>query len=202
MPEIAIALYVAFLLLAFGWRTWLQWRRTGASGFHGISGRPGSAEWLGGVLFVVALVLAFVAPILALADVHEPLTALDRTPVHLVGLVLAVGGIAATLIAQVAMGNSWRIGVDPDDRTSLVMTGPFAIVRNPIFAAMLPAALGLALMVPSVAALVGALGLLIAVELQVRVVEEPYLSRTHGAEYLGYAGRVGRFLPGIGRLSS
>jgi protein-S-isoprenylcysteine O-methyltransferase Ste14 len=40
--------------------------------------------------------------------------------------------------------------------------------------------------------------LLIAVELQVRFVEEPYLLRTHGQRYRDYASRVGRFVPGLG----
>ena len=201
MAELALALYVVFLVLAFGWRSWLQKRRTGSSGFHGISGRPGSAEWLGGVLFVAALVLAFLAPVLAIADLVEPISWLDGSPVQALGLALAVLGILGTLAAQVAMGASWRIGVDPGEETALVTTGPFAIVRNPIFAAMLPASLGLALMVPSVIALAGAGALLVAVELQVRVVEEPYLLDTHGERYAAYARRVGRFVPGIGTLS-
>jgi hypothetical protein len=61
--------------------------------------------------------------------------------------------------------------------------------------------LGLALMVPNVVALLGVLLLLIAAELQVRVVEEPFLRRLHGATYEAYTARVGRFLPGLGRRS-
>lgn len=44
------------------------------------------------------------------------------------------------------------------------------------------------------------LAVFVALELQVRVVEEPYLLRTQGPEYASYALRVGRFLPGAGRL--
>ena len=40
------------------------------------------------------------------------------------------------------MGRSWRIGVEEGERTDLVTGGPFAIVRNPIYASMLPAFLG------------------------------------------------------------
>jgi protein-S-isoprenylcysteine O-methyltransferase Ste14 len=141
------------------------------------------------------------APVLALLDVVEPVAALDVTVVHAVGVVLAVAGIGATFYAQVAMGASWRIGVDPGERTELVTTGPFAFVRNPIFAAMLPTAVGLTLLVPSWVAFVGLVGLVAALELQVRVVEEPYLLRAHGASYAAYAARVGRFVPGVGRLS-
>lgn len=107
-----------------------------------------------------------------------------------------------TLIAQLAMGRSWRIGVDESEKTDLVTIGPFAVVRNPIFSAMFLTFPGLALMVPNAVALAGFVALVIAVELQVRFVEEPYLLRTHGGDYAGYASRVGRFVPGFGRLKA
>ena len=200
MATLALVLYAVYLVLAFGLRTLIQLRRTGSSGFHGLGGRPGSAEWIAGVGFTVALLVGAAAPVLALLDVVEPIAALDITVVHAAGAVLAVTGIGATFYAQVAMGASWRIGVDPAERTQLVTTGPFALVRNPIFAAMLPTAVGLTLLVPSWVALVGFAGLVVALELQVRVVEEPYLRRIHGSAYATYAARVGRFVPGAGRL--
>jgi protein-S-isoprenylcysteine O-methyltransferase Ste14 len=49
---------------------------------------------------------------------------------------------------------------------------------------------GLALMVPSVVAIGGVLALLLALQLQVRIVEEPYLANTHGAAYTAYAARA------------
>ena len=200
MATLALVLYLAYLALAFGLRTAIQLRRTGSTGFQGLGGRPGSAEWIAGVGFTVALLLGAAAPVLALLDVVEPVTALDTTAAHVAGLVLAVGGITATFYAQVAMGTSWRIGVDPAERTQLVTSGPFALVRNPIFAAMLPTALGLTLLVPSWVALAGLAGLALALELQVRVVEEPYLLKAHGGTYADYAARVGRFVPGVGQL--
>lgn len=200
MPELALVLYVVYVLLAFGLRTVLQVRRTGSTGFKGVGGRPGSAEWLAGVGFTVALLLGASAPVLALLDVVEPIDALDGHGAHAVGTVLAVAGIGATLYAQIAMGSSWRIGVDPSERTDLVTTGPFALVRNPIFSAMLPTALGLVLIVPSWVAIVGFAGLFVAIEVQVRVAEEPYLLHAHGDRYAEYARRVGRFVPGVGRL--
>ncbi|MGD9734257.1 MAG: isoprenylcysteine carboxylmethyltransferase family protein [Solirubrobacterales bacterium] len=200
MATLALILYAVYLVLAFGLRTLIQLRRTGSTGFHGLGGRPGSPEWIAGVGFTVALLVGAAAPVLALLDVFEPISALDVTAAHVVGVVLAIGGIAATFYAQVAMGTSWRIGVDHEERTQLVTTGPFAFVRNPIFAAMLPTALGLTLLVPSWVALAGLAGLMIALELQVRVVEEPYLMSVHRDTYAGYAARVGRFIPGVGLL--
>ena len=58
----------------------------------------------------------------------------------------------------------------------------------------------MALMVPNVIALLGVVLLTVALELQVRVVEEPYLLRVHEQAYAAYAARTGRFVPGVGRL--
>lgn len=68
--------YTVYLGLAFGLRSWLQWRRTGSTGFHGVGGRVGSTEWIAGIGFVVALLMGVAAPVLALADV----SGLDPTP--------------------------------------------------------------------------------------------------------------------------
>jgi protein-S-isoprenylcysteine O-methyltransferase Ste14 len=200
MATTALVLYAVYLVLAFGVRILIQIRSTGSTGFLGLHGRPGSVEWISGVGFAVGLTVGAAAPVLALLDLVEPISALDTTPMHAVGLLLAVAGIGATFYAQMAMGSSWRIGVDPAEHTELVTSGPFALVRNPIYSAMLPTVLGLALLVPSWIALAGLAGLAVGLELQVRVVEEPYLRQVHGDAFATYAARVGRFVPGIGQL--
>lgn len=191
---------LVFFLLAFGVRSVVQYRRTGATGFVGVSGRPGSAEWWGGSLFVVAMIAGFAAPAAQLASLVEPYAIPFRFVAHALGCVLYLLGVAGTLWAQFAMGDSWRIGVDAGTRTALVSAGPFRWVRNPIFTAMFLATLGLGLLVPNPVALLAIVSLLVALEIQVRLVEEPYLTRAHGDVYRRYAASAGRFLPGIGRL--
>jgi protein-S-isoprenylcysteine O-methyltransferase Ste14 len=200
VSTVALWLWVLYGLLAFGLRVALHLRRTGKTGLHGPTGRPGSIEWLAGVGFVSAMALGVAAPILVLADAVEPIEALDTTPVHVIGLCLYGLGLVAVVVAQAAMGRSWRVGVDPAERTALVTEGPFGLVRNPIYTAMLISATGLALVVPSVVSFAALALLLLSLELQTRVVEEPYLLTTHPQHYGAYAGRVGRFLPGVGRL--
>lgn len=202
MSAWALALFGVYLGTAFGLRTVIQVRRTGSTGFKGIGGRPGSTEWLAGVLFAAALVAGFLAPVLDAVGAVEPLAAVDGPGAHAAGFALFATGLVITLLAQLAMGDSWRIGVDSDERTTLVTAGPFALVRNPIFMGMLPASLGLALLVPNAVALAAFVALVGALELQTRVVEEPYLLRVHGDVYAGYAARVGRFVPGVGRLGN
>jgi protein-S-isoprenylcysteine O-methyltransferase Ste14 len=198
MPVVALALSAVFGLLGFGWRSWLQHRRTGSTGFKGVSGRPGSAEWFAGVGFVLALVAAVAAPALQLGGVVAPVDWLNGPWIQVVGIVVAVLGIAGTVYAQLDMGDSWRIGVDPGERTTLVRSGVFGRVRNPIFTAMLTFGAGIALVTPNVVALLGFALLLITIELQVRVVEEPYLASVHGDSYRDYTATVGRFIPGAG----
>lgn len=108
--------------------------------------------------------------------------------------------LVLTTKAQVDLRESWRIGLDPSERTELVTDGLFALVRNPIFSGMLVFAVGSALAVPSSLAIVGAMAVAVGLELQVRGVEEPYLRQIHGTVYAAYAERVGRFVPRLGRL--
>ena len=199
MTAAALVLYVVALVVLFGVRSWIQLRRTGSTGFVGISGTPAEAGWWGGVLFAAAMVLGLAGPVLAVADV---VTADPPIAVQIVGLVLALAGFAATLAAQTGMGASWRIGVDSADRTELVTGGVFAHVRNPIFTGMAAAQAGVVLMVPTWVSVLALAALVAAVQLQVRAVEEPYLRSVHGGAYDAYAARAGRFLPGIGRLSA
>ncbi|MFI6229074.1 methyltransferase family protein [Micromonospora echinospora] len=199
MAWLALLLYLLGLLLAFGWRTLTQWRSTGDTGLRLDAGPPGTLRWWAKLLFVAALLLGFAGPVAALAGL-SPLPGLDHRALHVVGLLLTVAGIGAALAAQLAMGSSWRIGVDPTEHTNLVTGGPFALARNPIFTAMAATTLGLALMVPNAVALAAWLVLVLALQLQVRAVEEPYLTSVHGADYVRYAARVGRFLPGLGRI--
>ncbi|MEU0715656.1 isoprenylcysteine carboxylmethyltransferase family protein [Streptomyces lavendulocolor] len=191
----ALALYLGWAGFAFGIRAAVQRRRTGDAGFRGISGHPGEASWWAGVLFVAALLGGAAAPVGALAKL--PTTA--HAALQWTGLVITLAGMAATLAAQTNMGASWRVGVDAAERTTLVTGGLFAHVRNPVFTAMAVTAVGLALMVPNWVALLALACLVAAIQLQVRVVEEPYLKAVHGPAYATYTARTGRFLPGVGR---
>ena len=134
-------------------------------------------------------------------DHLDPIDALDVDVLHVIGIALAAAGGLAVFAAQLGMGESWRIGVSDEERTELITGGWFSLVRNPIYTAMIVGwtrlradRADLARASPPWSTI--ALGL----ELQVRFVEEPYLQRTHGDAYRAYATRVGRFLPGIGRL--
>ena len=199
MPAIALAFLIAYGLLAVGMRMLVHVRRTGSTGFKGLHGGSRS-ELAGALLLVCAVVMCIAGPALQLAGVVDQLGALSGALAKIVGIALACAGIALTVLAQFAMGDAWRVGVDPSERTELVTDGPFSLARNPIFAAMIPAFTGILLLAPNLLTLAGAILLTVALELHVRRIEEPYLLWVHGEQYAVYAARVGRFIPGIGRL--
>jgi len=194
----ALILYIVWASLAFGWRTIEQRRRTGDSGLR-LHAQPNTPQWWAKIGFGVAILVGFAAPIAAVAGLPN-INALDTTWLHTAGIAVTLIGIVLTFAAQSSMGESWRIGVDADERTELVTDGAFRLVRNPIFTAMLITATGLAMIIPNVISILGLVALVVALEVQVRLVEEPYLRTVQGAEYRAYAQSTGRFAPGIGRI--
>lgn len=197
MTVAALALFVLALLLVGGVRAAVQRRRTGDSGVRMPSGaRDWGARLTGAVGGFLTGAAAPVADLLGL----PLLPWLDEPAARLTGLTLAAAGMAAVFAAQLAMGASWRTTVDPTERPALITTGPFHLVRNPIYAALTALTAGLALAVPNAISLAGLAAMVIGNEFQVRRIEEPYLDRIHQAAWRRYAARTGRFLPGLGRL--
>jgi len=200
LPLIAV---LVFYGLGFGWRTWVQLRRYGSSGIVLFrSGRLG--QHLREALFVVLAVALFAEAALAAVAPRRlpglvPLAPATAAVLRATGTVMVLGATALMLAAQLDLGASWRVGIDEGARPGLVTGGLYRYSRNPIYVAMLTALLGFALLLPSWISL----GLLIGAGLGIRRHvrdEEAYLARTYGEEYRRYAARVGRFVPGVGRL--
>jgi len=200
LPLIAV---LAFYGLGFGWRTWVQLRRYGSSGIVLFrSGRPG--QHLREALFVVLAVALLAEAALAAVAPRRlpglvPLAPATAAVLRATGTVMVLGATALMLAAQLDLGASWRVGIDQGARPGLVTGGLYRYSRNPIYVAMLAAVMGFALLLPSWISL----GLLIGAGLGIRRHvrdEEAYLARTYGEEYRRYAARVGRFVPGVGRL--
>jgi protein-S-isoprenylcysteine O-methyltransferase Ste14 len=194
---VATVLYTVGVVMLFGVRSWQQKRATGSAGFNGFTADRGPTARIAGLSFAAAVVAGLVSPALVLAGVLPVLR--FGSAVSWVGLVLALAGFGLAVLAQQTMGRSWRIGVDPKERTDLITHGVFGYVRNPIFTAMIAAQAGTTLLAPTWLAIIGLALLVAGVELQVRRVEEPHLLTVHGADYADYSTGTGRFVPLIGR---
>jgi protein-S-isoprenylcysteine O-methyltransferase Ste14 len=138
---------------------------------------------------VVPLIIAFARK---LPDIFVPLY--SNLVITWFAVAIAFAALWGTLICWRKMGKSWRMGIDPGERTQLVFTGAYAYVRHPIYA------LSSLLMLASVAAVPAPLMIVVAVihlcflQWEARR-EERYLEQLHGADYASYLQHVGRFFP-------
>jgi protein-S-isoprenylcysteine O-methyltransferase Ste14 len=193
IARLALGLQLAFVGLTFGWRSWIQYRTTGDTGFRLGKGVAPAAR-LASALMVVGALLGVVGTSVG--------TRTERrvSPLRVLALAGMAAGIVGTYRAQLEMGRSWRIGVDAQERTDLVTDGLFRRVRNPIFSFMVLVGASSAIAVPNWATVASALMLASGVDVQARLVEEPYLKEVHGEKYEEYARLAGRFVPGVGTL--
>jgi protein-S-isoprenylcysteine O-methyltransferase Ste14 len=199
MAALALCLCLVYLFVVFVLTTVLQLRESGSSGWvRGAGETP--AERTANVLWLLGCGLDLLGPLLVLAGRLHPWDRMDFAAVHAAGAALLVAAAVGARAAQGTMGTAWRTGIDPRIPSALVTGGPFAIVRNPVYTTMLGSSIGVALLVPTTVSLVALPVCLLALEVQTRLVEEPFLAGRHGAAYREYAGAVGRFLPRIGRL--
>jgi protein-S-isoprenylcysteine O-methyltransferase Ste14 len=130
-----------------------------------------------------------------LAGVVEPARRLVHIGAQVGATIVWIASMALALRSQRHMGDAWRTGIEPGRPAALVTTGPFARVRNPAYTAMLGNSLALALLVPTILGLLAAGLCAAALQIQTRLVEEPHLASLHGAAFVAYARRTGRFLP-------
>ena len=91
----------------------IQLRRTGSTGLKGISGSPGSTEWFAGIGFALAIAVGVAAPVLDPRRASSTRSRRStRDALNYAGVALALVGVFLTFTAQMAMGDSWRVGVD------------------------------------------------------------------------------------------
>ena len=200
MAPVALAGIFLWLAVALGVRNRIHRRRTGASGLMRASWSGSGSARAAATLFALTWLAALAAPLAELGGALAPWWDAQRPSVVALALALYVLGLGGTFGSQLAMGASWRVGLDTARRTELVTSGPYRLVRNPIYSCMLVSALALVVAVPN-AVSCAALALMFAgCEVLVRRVEEPHMAAVHGRGYLIWAGRTGRFVPFLGRL--
>lgn len=123
-----------------------------------------------------------------------PITPLWQPPVMLAGVALLLLAFAAILGVHAAIGDQWRSGIDEDGPSRLITTGPYRLVRNPVFIGIQAAQLGLFLALPSVFTLVCLVVGVACVQMETRL-EEAHLQARFGGDYAVYAARTSRWWP-------
>lgn len=188
--------FVLFFGLAMFWRSYIAWKRTGINPYK--LGNSDTVHDFVGKLFrltlIVAALIVFVFSFLE-GYYHwlSPITWMNSSMLIIIGIVLLVLALIWVLIAQLQMGDSWRIGIDEKSESALVQHGLFGVSRNPIFLGMLVMLVGMLLILPTAATLtVSALGFVL-IQVQVRL-EEDFLAGKYGKDYRKYQMSVRRWI--------
>ena len=151
--------------------------------------------WAGWFLVIVAWMGQ---PFLAGSSNLPPGLRMSSSLLHPLGLVfglaLTVAGYAGTLWCYAVMGNTWRMGINRQEKNPLVTRGPFRVVRHPIYLFQVVMLAGVAPLLPTLLSLV-ILVLHLACVLTTAADEEAYLVTVHGQAYRDYCSRTGRLLP-------
>jgi len=102
-----------------------------------------------------------------------------------IGAVMTVAGLGFAIWARYHIGRNWSGVITVKEDHALIRTGPYAIVRHPIYTGLLLAIIGSALARGDVAALLAVALMLYAVLRRVGI-EERWMSETFGQAYVDY----------------
>jgi protein-S-isoprenylcysteine O-methyltransferase Ste14 len=117
-------------------------------------------------------------------------------PIALVGLLAVLMGVAFSVWARLMLGGNWSNRVTVKENHTLVRTGPYRIVRHPIYSGILLGMLGSALQRGGIRCFVGVLICGFSFWLKTRA-EERFMVQSFGEQYLQYRHRVKALAPFI-----
>lgn len=111
------------------------------------------------------------------------------------GSLLAIAGAALVLRSRAELGSAWSLAPKADQGTGVVTTGPYRLVRHPIYLGFALLAMGQALAFGSWPALMIVLSGMVPTFAWRARAEEKLLRRTLGERYLLYQQRTKMIIP-------
>ena len=193
---ILFAYLIVYFLLVFVVRSVLLWKKTGINPLtfnktddaHGFNGKVFTV-----ISFLELIVVGLYAFKNNWYEYLLPFWYLENPILQKIGWVLLILSLIVVWISQTQMANSWRIGIDENNKTKLVTNGFFSLSRNPIFLGIMIANIGLFLVIPNAFTLLIISLSTITINTQIRL-EEEFLKRKFESEYLDYAEKVRRWI--------
>ena len=107
---------------------------------------------------------------------------------------LVIYGFLLTWWARIHLGQLWSSSVTRKEHHHVVDTGPYAIVRHPIYSGLLLAILATVLMRGTIITITGSAMIAASLYIKARV-EEEFLRQQLGEPYAAYARRVPMLVP-------
>ena len=119
-----------------------------------------------------------------------------RSAAIFVGIALIAGGIPLIARGVTDLGGAMTPLPRPRDDAELVVTGVYALVRHPIYAGLILAAFGWAIVRASIAAVL--LAAILAMFFRLKSAREERWLATRYPGYAAYRARTRRFIPWVG----
>lgn len=191
-----LAAEIVFLAVIAGW---LGFGAILALGKRGAAAGAASLDWrsaIGFLLQAAAYAICFVFARSYFSPIR-PMPRLAEEILASVTVAIAVVSVWFCYAAARALGKQWALVARVIEGHELISTGPYAVVRNPIYLAMLGMYVASALAVARwPVALAGLLVFLAGTAIRIRA-EENLLRANFGDRFNDYARRVPAFFPRI-----
>ena len=115
------------------------------------------------------------------------------------GLVLVVVGVVFNLWGRVVLGSSWANQIRVYEGQGLLTSGPFAVIRHPLYASLIWIFVGCAAIYANPLALALALGVFLPMMYVRARKEDALLAQSFGQPFEDYRLATGMFLPKVWR---
>lgn len=116
--------------------------------------------------------------------------------IGLIGLSLAAIGAGVALWSRIMLGKNWSLAVQQKEDHELIKTGPYKIVRHPIYSGLLILFIGHGLIVGDYRAILAVIIVFISFWLKLKK-EEAVLTHAFGERYLRYKKETKAIIPFI-----
>jgi protein-S-isoprenylcysteine O-methyltransferase Ste14 len=144
------------------------------------------------LIFVIAIVLLSTTRI-PLRWLYFPLWPVGFWPFWL-GAAIAVAGILFAVWAREHLGSNWSRSVTIKQGHELITTGPYAVVRHPIYTGILIGFLGVAIAISQVRGFIVFVLIFLVFWLKLRM-EEEWMHSQFGETYATYARQTAALVP-------
>ena len=190
-----IAFLLLYFLVVFIFPTIRVKRKTGIIAYV-FNNTDSLQDYIRKVLTLINFLVFFIVLVNLFPYVYQyliPVKWLEISILKYIGFILVHLALLWIVIAQVQMGNSWRVGIDFPTKTELKTKGLFSVSRNPVFLGMLITLVGIFLILPNAISLLVLVASIWIFQIQIRI-EEEYLSKKHGNTYIVYCKKVRRWI--------
>jgi len=119
-----------------------------------------------------------------------------RDQLQWVGLPLTLGGLGFAIWARFHLGRNWSALATIKHDHELVTSGPYGLVRHPIYTGLIGAAVGSVLVFQHLPGVVATLMILVGVVIKIRV-EERIMRERFGSVYEVYTREVKSLIPWV-----